>query len=164
MAKNGNIHPTRIFKTPDDLLKVWLEYKSDLKIKAKEWEKIQYVGKDGDKKTDYPKLPLTMDGFEVFCYENYGCVNHYFDNQLNYYDDFCTICSQIRKEIRADQINGGLLGFYNPSITQRLNGLKESTDTTINTNVRLINIDPLADQLDGIEQNKISLDTDKTKI
>lgn len=149
MAKNGNIHPTRIFKTPDDILKAWIEYKADLKEKSKEWEKIQYVGKDGEKKIDYPKLPLTMEGFEVFCHENYGCVNQYFDNQLNYYDDFITICSRIRREIRADQIAGGLLGFYNPSITQRLNNLKESTESTVTNNVKLINIDPLAGQLDN---------------
>ena len=165
MAKNGNIHPTRIFKTPDDLLKVWLEYKDDLKTKAKEWEKIQYVGKDGERVTDIVKIPLTLEGLKRYCWDNeMGDISSYFDNKLNYYNDFITICSRIRNEIRENQITGGMNGFFNPSITQRLNGLKESTDTTINTNVRLINIDPLADQLDGIEQNKISLDTDKTKI
>lgn len=130
MAKNGNIHPTRIFKTPAELEKVWLEYKEDLKNQSKEWEKIQYVGKDGSKKIDYPKLPLTMAGFEVYCYNNIGNVGQYFDNKDGYYDDFVTICSHIRKEIRADQINGGMLGFYNPSITQRLNGLTEKVENT----------------------------------
>ena len=78
------------------------------------------------------KLPFTMDGFEVFCYKNFGCVNQYFDNKDGYYNDFVTICSYIKKEIRSNQITGGLLGVYNPSITQRLNGIKEQLDMTTN--------------------------------
>lgn len=158
MSKNGNIHPTRIFKEPKDLEKVWIDYKADLKEKAKGWEKIQYVGKDGDRVTDYPKLPLTMEGFRVYCWEkNIGTIKHYFDNTDNYYDDFCVICSRIKEEIRQDQITGGLLGFYNPSITQRLNGLRDGVDSTVTNNVKIMNIDPL-------QPNNISDDTDKTKI
>jgi hypothetical protein len=130
MAKNGNIHPKRIFKTPEDLEQVWEEYKDDLKNQALEWVKIQYVGKEAQRMEDPYKLPYTMDGFEVFCYKKYGCVNQYFDNKQDYYDDFVTICSHIKKEIRSNQITGGLLGVYNPSITQRLNGIKEQTDIT----------------------------------
>ena len=39
----------------------------------------------------------------------------------------------IREVIRRDQIEGGMVGQYNPSITQRLNGLKEQTESTIKT-------------------------------
>ena len=59
-------HPTRIFKTDKELEKVWTRYKENLKEKAKQWEKIQYVGKDGYKVTDYPKLPLTLEGLKRF--------------------------------------------------------------------------------------------------
>lgn len=123
MAKNGNIHPTRIFKTPEDLEKAFNEYKLDLKEQAKDWLKIQYVGKEGERKADAQKVPMSLEGFEVFCYDRYGNVGQYFDNKGEYYNDFVAICSRVRKEIKANQITGGLLGFYNPSITQRLNGL-----------------------------------------
>ena len=129
--KNGNIHPTRIFRTPEELEKAFKAYKENLKEQANEWLKLQYVGKDGFKAEDPMKVPMTMEGFERFCYENYGCVNQYFDNHLHLYDDFVTICTRIRREIRENQIIGGLLGFYNPSITQRLNGLAEKSETTI---------------------------------
>ena len=152
MAKNGSIHPTRIFKTTESLAKAWSEYKESLKEESKKWEKIQYVGREGEKRTDFPKLPYTMDGFEVFCYNNYGSVHHYFDNKLGYYDEFGTICRAIRNEIRSDQINGGLLGFYNPSITQRLNNLKEQTESTTTTSIKLMNIDPLDDSADNSSQ------------
>ena len=51
------MHPTRIFKTPEELEKVWNEYKEDLKQKEQDWQKVQYVGKDGDRVTDPVKLP-----------------------------------------------------------------------------------------------------------
>lgn len=129
--KNGNIHPTRIFRTPDELLSAFEEYKEDLKEQSNEWLKIQYVGKEGDKKSDPQKVPYTQEGFERFCYKKYGCVNQYFDNKDNCYNDFVIICSYIKKEIRENQIIGGMLGFYNPSITQRLNNLKEQTETEL---------------------------------
>lgn len=144
MAKNGNVHPSRIFRTPEDLEQAWNEYKVHLNEDSKRWGKVQYVGKDGNRVEDYPKLPLIMEGFEVFCYNNYGCVNHYFDNKEGYYTDFGTICSRIRTEIRQDQITGGLLGMYNPSITQRLNGLKEQSEVK-NVNVPVLNVDPFSD-------------------
>jgi hypothetical protein len=140
------LHPTRIFKSPDDLLKAWNAYKEDLKEKSNEWKKIQYVGKYGEKKEDAQKLPLIMDGFESFCYDNYGCVEQYFKNQDKLYTDFIPICSRIRKEIRTDQITGGMLNMYNPSITQRLNGLKDISESTVNQSVSILNIDPLADE------------------
>ena len=124
------MHPTRIFKHPDELEKAFEEYKQQLELEAQKWLKVQYVGKDGDRREDAPKMPLTMEGFKVFCYKNYGCVNQYFKNQDNIYKDFIPICSRIKTEIRQDQITGGLLGFYNPSITQRLNGLAEKVDNT----------------------------------
>lgn len=126
------MHPTRIFKAPEELLKAFEEYKEDLKEQANEWLKVQYVGKEGDRKEDAQKIPMTQEGFEIFCKNKYGFVEQYFKNKDGYYDDFVPICSYIKKEIRNNQIIGGLLGFFNPSITQRLNNLKEQTDVTTN--------------------------------
>lgn len=76
--------------------------------------------------------PLTMEGFENYCEDNIGCVHQYFANQDGAYNDYLSICSRIRRVIRQDQIEGGMVGQYNPSITQRLNGLTEKTDVTTN--------------------------------
>ena len=126
------MHPTRIFKSSDELEIAWKLYKEDLLVQAKDWQKVQYVGKEGQRMSDDLKLPYTMEGFEVFCYNNYGTVEHYFRNTNESYNDFCGICSHIKKEIRQDQIEGGMVGQYNPSITQRLNNLVERTDVTSN--------------------------------
>lgn len=132
MAKNGNIHPTRIFKSPNELLSTWFEYRDDLKKKAKEWPKVQYVGRDGLKKTDYPVLPLTLEGLYRYCWENnIGTIEQYFTNKDGYYDEFVSICSRIKTEIREQQITGGMVGAYNPSITQRLNGLTDKSETRV---------------------------------
>ena len=119
------MHPTRIFKTPEDLGKAWAAFKEDVKVQGEQWKRVQYVGKDGLKKEDPAKVPLTLEGFKRFCRNNYGEVQHYFENKEGYYEEFGGICRAIREEIREDQIIGGLLSFYNPSITQRLNGLVE---------------------------------------
>ena len=132
MAKNGNIHPTRIFKSPNELLTVWNEYKADLKEKSKEWPKVNYVGKDGNRKEDYPVLPLTYEGLCRYCWENsIGTIHQYFDNKEGYYDDFVDVCSRVKLEIREQQITGGMIGAYNPSITQRLNNLVDRQENNI---------------------------------
>lgn len=88
------MHPTRTFPSPDDLAPVWADFKASLKERAKEWPKVQYVGRDGEQRIDYPKLPLTLEGFYVFCYEKgYGTVKHYFENKDGYYNDFGGIVS-----------------------------------------------------------------------
>jgi hypothetical protein len=132
------MHPTRIFKTPDELYAAFEAYKKDLDEKAKEWLKVQYVGKDGERVTDKYKLPYTLEGFERYCYDNHGVVKHYFDNKEGYYDDFGVVCSRIRAEIRENQILGGLIGIYNPSITQRLNGLTDKTENKISGTIEHI--------------------------
>jgi DNA polymerase II small subunit/DNA polymerase delta subunit B len=57
-------------------------------------------------------------------------VEQYFKNVDKRYEEYIPICTRIRKEIRQDQIEGGMVGQYNPSITQRLNNLKEQVEQT----------------------------------
>ena len=130
------MHPTRIFKTPEELRLAWLGYKEYLEEQNKEWLNIQYVGRNGERKADAMKVPMTLEGFKRYCRNNHGEVHQYFDNQDSQFDDFMVICRAIREEIRENQIIGGMLGVYNSSITQRLNGLvdkRETEDTTPQT-------------------------------
>lgn len=130
------------------MLKLWDDYKDHIKNNPR--TKVEYVGRDGDRVETPLRVPLTLEGFETYCYSVLGCVGQYFDNQDGYYDDFIAICTRIRREIRNDQIEGGMVGQYNASITQRLNGLKESTENTnVNYNRPLINLDPLDDSNDN---------------
>lgn len=74
--------------------------------------------------------PITLDGFE--CYLNdkgiISDLSQYFANTEQRYTDYQTICSRVRRAIKDDQITGGMVGQYNASITQRLNGLTEKQE------------------------------------
>ena len=55
-------------------------------------------------------------------------LSDYFANTNGKYDEYSTICSRIKRNVRQDQIEGGMAGIYNPSITQRLNSLIDNID------------------------------------
>jgi hypothetical protein len=76
--------------------------------------------------------PLTQVGFRCYAAEMGCTVHQYFANVDGRYSEYVTICSHIEEAIRRDQIEGGMVGQYNASITQRLNGLTEKVDTTTN--------------------------------
>jgi hypothetical protein len=134
------MHPTRLFEKPEELVKVFENYKDNLKEQANEWVKVQYVGKDGDRVTEPQKVPYTFEGFKRYCRLHHGEIEQYFTNQGGYYTDFVSICRAIKEEIRENQIIGGLLGFHNPSITQRLNNLTDRTSTEITGSLNIPNV------------------------
>lgn len=114
----------KLIETPERLLEYWDEYVTWCKSNP---IKVQdFVGKDGDEVYRLKERPLTQSRFESWMYKEKGItVGQYFDNKDKAYGDFVAICSHIRNERMADQIEGGMAGIYNPSITQRLNGLVE---------------------------------------
>lgn len=79
------------------------------------------------------RRPLTLEGFENYVADQdiIQDLGHYFANTDGNYKDYCTICSRIRRVIRQDQIEGGMVGIYNPSITQRLNSLVDKSETVV---------------------------------
>ena len=121
----------KYIETPEVMAQLFEDYKNECKTNPR--KKHVFVGKDGTSDYELLERPLTIEGFRVYCYDKIGCVKQYFDNPDKRYNDYITICSHIREVIRRDQIEGGMVGQYNPSITQRLNGLKEQTESTIKT-------------------------------
>jgi hypothetical protein len=118
---------TKNIETPERLWELFIEYRTHEKenpIKVKDW-----VGKDGDAVFREKETPLTIEGFECYLFENQiiNDLGDYFSNKDGRYSDYTTICRAIRMAIRRDQIAGGMAGIYNPSITQRLNGLVDKT-------------------------------------
>jgi hypothetical protein len=132
---------TKNIKTPEILWELFIEYRDEVKSNPR--KKHVFVGKDGNSDFEQLERPLTMEGFENFCFEKnvINDLGNYFANSNDAYSDYSTICSRIRQNIRQDQIEGGMVGQYNPSITQRLNGLKESQEVEIKQEPRVFNID-----------------------
>jgi hypothetical protein len=118
----------KLIESPEKLMEIFEAYKAHCADNPRiKWVLSQ---KTAEMVPEPLRVPLTNEGFEIFCYNNYSDVHHYFDNTDGRYSEYRTVCSHIKKEIRNDQITGGMVGQYNPSITQRLNSLKEHTDVT----------------------------------
>lgn len=122
----------KYIETPEILWEHFQNYKKETKSKPfliKDW-----VGKDAFNVQREKERPLTIEGFECWLADNniIEDLSNYFANSDNKYSDYSTICSRIKKAVRQDQIEGGMAGMYNPSITQRLNGLVEKTQTEVN--------------------------------
>lgn len=121
-------HGTKYVKTPEDMWKYFEEYRKE--TKSNPIKKHVFVGKDGVSDYEMRERPLTIEGFKNYCRRVVGCVHDYFTNTNKAYEDYSAICRTIREEIRQDQIEGGMVMIYNPSITQRLNGLTEKVEQT----------------------------------
>jgi len=90
-----------------------------------------FVGKDAEEVYRFKERPLIMEGFECFVMDHvditYPDLTNYFEGKDSF-EEFIPICSRIKREIRNEQVAGGMAGIYNPSITQRLNGLVEKQE------------------------------------
>jgi hypothetical protein len=126
----------KLIETPERMWELFENYKRLLKLNP--IIVVDYVGGKGSRAEREKERPLTMEGFREYCYSESLTIKHYFDNTDNRYSEYSTICSRIKDAIRLDQIEGGMAGIYNPSITQRLNGLVEKTQNeNINREVPL---------------------------
>ena len=118
----------KYIETPEKMWELFCEYRKEKK--ANPILVQDFVGKDGFEVDRKKERPLTMEGFEVWCFENdiISDLSDYFENKQERYKEYVPICRTIRKTIRNDQIEGGMSGIYNPSITQRLNGLTDKSE------------------------------------
>ena len=118
----------KYIETPEAMWDLFTNYVNETKNNPR--KKHTFVGKDGTSEFELLERPLTFEGFYCYCYDTIGCIDQYFENRGERYSDYVAICSRIKRTIREDQISGGMVGQYNPSITQRLNNLTERVDTT----------------------------------
>ena len=124
----GIMGRTKYIESPEKLKEYFLSYEQE--VKANPFLVKDWVGKDADTVYREREKPLTIEGFECWLAENdiIQDLGDYLSNKDGRYSDYATICSYIKKKTRKDQIEGGMAGIYNPSITQRLNGLVEKTE------------------------------------
>jgi len=124
--------------TPERLWELFLEYKEGVKSNPR--FKTEYVGKDGEMVKTPLERPLILTGFRGFARERNMSIEHYFANTDDAYSDYRTVCSRVNDEIRTEQIDGGMTGVYNASITQRLNGLADKQQHEITAEPRIFNV------------------------
>ena len=131
MAKVAPPQKKKYIESPDQLWNYFLAYCSD--AKAKPYEVEDWVGGMAMKVVRKKEKPLTLEGFNVWLFAGgiISTVHDYMGNKNGKYESYSEICSRIKEAIRADQIEGGMAGMYNPSITQRLNNLAEISNVTV---------------------------------
>ncbi len=136
MAKNKYIETTEVYQ------QLWEDYKKSVKSSPR--LKHVFVGKDGISNNEERERPLTWDGFEVYTmlqgYNNSADLSEYCNVKNESYKDYLPLSRAFKKEIRADQIDGGMTNIYNPAITASLNGLKHQTETEIKGTLNIPNI------------------------
>lgn len=121
----------KYIETPEKMWEYFLAYKKEVKSNP---IKVQdYVGKDAEMVYREKERPLTIEGFENYLedQEIIGDLSHYFANTNNAYSEYLTICSRIKRNVKQDQIEGGMANIYNPSITQRLNNLVDRVENNV---------------------------------
>jgi hypothetical protein len=129
----------KYIETPEKMWDLFEAYRKDVKDNPR--YVFDYVGKDGTEVRKPLERPLTMEGFKCYVWDVEGfTVEQYFTNQDGAYTNYLGICSRIKETIRRDQIEGGMVGQYNPSITQRLNGLVDKQENTIKGEPRIFNL------------------------
>lgn len=121
----------KLIDSPETMWKLFQDYKA--KVKSDPFIVGDWVGGMAMPVDRKKEKPLTLEGFDNYLFEMeiIDGIDQYFSNQGGAYDDFLGICSRIRNAIREDQISGGMAGIYNPSITQRLNGLVDKSESKI---------------------------------
>ena len=121
---------TKYIETPEKMWELFEAYRKEVKDNPR--TKHVFVGKDGSSEMEERERPLTDKGFYNYCRRNIGCARQYFDNQDGLYGDYIAICRAIKDEIDEDQLDGGMTNIYNPSITQRLQGLTDKKEHKVN--------------------------------
>ena len=127
----------KYIKTPQAFAKLFEAYKLD--VKDNPITKHDYVGSYATSVRREIERPLTIEGFNNYVRgkEIVSKLGDYFSNKDGRYEAYAAICTHVRESIRQDQIEGGMAGIYNASITQRLNNLTESTSVEVKTMVPL---------------------------
>ena len=119
-----------IFSTPEVLESACKEY-FKATDERNDWDGQNWVGKDGGEVVVKKKVPYSLKGLCVFL----GVSSHYFSEfkkseTFKSNKDFLEVYTRIEDIIQTQQIDGSMMGYYNASLTARLNGLVDKTDMT----------------------------------
>jgi hypothetical protein len=118
----------RYVDTPEKLYELFENYSIETK------SRVRTIPKATNKGVLYEGHvpPLTIDGFKTYCNRQGSDINRYWYNIDGTLNEYVTIVTRIKEEIRNDQVEGALVGQYQQNIVARLNNLTEKTDVTSN--------------------------------
>ena len=95
------------------------------------WDEQNRVGKDGEEVIKHHPTPYTLSGLCVFLGVNTQYFGSFRDSvTFKSNPDFDKVYTCINDIIRTQQVEGGMTGFFNPSLTARINNLTDRQDIT----------------------------------
>lgn len=118
--------------TPEELLDKFNEYLDYMKDQS--WFKTDAVksGENAGQIINIPiKTPLGRKSFCIFANISEQTLRNYASNE-EAYKNYFDLTTRILEIIDNNQIEGAMVGVYNPNIVARLNGLTEKVDNTTN--------------------------------
>jgi len=88
---------------------------------------IVLVKENYGKLLDVPHLrPITIKGFYAYAIEHHNTsIHHYFSNSKGAYEDFVSLCSDIKTIIHADLTNLALIGGVKENLASKILGLSD---------------------------------------
>lgn len=128
---SGNFFKRKAY-TVEEWKEVFIAYLEDRA--EKKWYKNEAV-KSGNNAGEIIKIPndvpLSIESFCVFA--NISKQTFYNYESAEGYQEYFEVTTRIREVIESDQLDGAMLGVYNPNIVARKLGLAENQN--INQNV-----------------------------
>lgn len=117
-------------KSPNQLWELFLAYKAEVKKRPRRRQLMNQ--RTGRMVWEKLETPLTKEGFYNFVADQgiMSTLRDYFSNKDDAYKEFLPIITRIGDQIRQDQIEGGMVGQYNSSLTARINGLSDRQELT----------------------------------
>lgn len=118
----------KYIETPEELYNLFERYAEDTK------KRVRTIPKATNKGVLYEEHvpPLTIDGFKTYANKQGSDINRYWYNVDGTLNEYVSVVTRIKEEIRNDQVEGALVGQYQQNIVARLNNLTEKTDVTSN--------------------------------
>jgi len=107
------------------------------------WNEDDWVGKDAVGVTRKHATPYTLSGLCVFLGVNTQYFGSFKDSvTFKSNPDFNIVYTRIKEVIETHQVEGAMTGFFNASLTARLNGLSDKQDMTLNATVTQLSNEP----------------------
>jgi hypothetical protein len=137
-AKQKNKPPIKqkYVDTPENLLKLWQEYKTSVDINPD----VQEVATNKGVQLVNVKKPYLRSGFESYVYANYNFhIHQYIENTKGAYDAYLGVVTHIRNEWTTDHLEGAFTGRYKAhNLIGRLHNLVDTTKTEQSGTVNVI--------------------------
>lgn len=116
-----------MFKSPDEMMLLFEEYKQwCINNPLLEVESIKSGDMSGKTFNVPHDRPMTPYGFAAYCKCSVGCLKGYGTHERH--TEFHELYAQIDTEMKAQNIEGAMCGFYDGRLTARINGISDVSE------------------------------------